>query len=138
MLFCLVVRLCDFVCDCVCECVIYCVCICNWLCVCMCLCNQRNIKDILMDGQSYLERNIILIVKSTKAAVFGISKQEKKISFFKCLRTIFHVFMFSIVCFCAPSVWNALPQNIRYIESLPAFRRALKTHLFGKYYPADM
>ena len=40
--------------------------------------------------------------------------------------------------FCAPSVWNALPQNIRYIESLPAFKRALKTHLFGKYYPADM
>ena len=29
--------------------------------------------------------------------------------------------------FCAPSVWNSLPHHIRYIDSLPAFKRAVKT-----------
>ena len=35
-------------------------------------------------------------------------------------------------CFqhAAPKLWNALPAGIRYACSLPAFKRALKTHLF--------
>ena len=40
--------------------------------------------------------------------------------------------------FCAPSIWNSLPQHIRHIGSLPAFKRALKTHLFCKYYPSEL
>ena len=30
----------------------------------------------------------------------------------------------------APKLWNALPVYLRESESVPAFRRALKTHLF--------
>ena len=30
----------------------------------------------------------------------------------------------------APKLWNALPIAIRTADSLPAFRRSLKTHLF--------
>ena len=29
-----------------------------------------------------------------------------------------------------PDIWNSLPATIRTIDSDPAFRRALKTHLF--------
>ena len=30
----------------------------------------------------------------------------------------------------APSVWNSLPADIRLCESVPLFKRHLKTHLF--------
>jgi len=30
----------------------------------------------------------------------------------------------------APSVWNSLPADIRLCESVPSFKRHLKTHLF--------
>ena len=33
--------------------------------------------------------------------------------------------------YAAPHVWNALPRNIRETQSLPAFKRALKTHYFS-------
>ena len=33
----------------------------------------------------------------------------------------------------APSVWNSLPHNIRPIQSVIAFKTALKTHLFKSY-----
>ena len=32
----------------------------------------------------------------------------------------------------APSIWNALPSNIRCSASLPIFKKVLKTHLFPK------
>ncbi|KAL3060889.1 hypothetical protein OYC64_009155 [Pagothenia borchgrevinki] len=32
----------------------------------------------------------------------------------------------------APTLWNALLAEIRYIPTLDAFKRALKTHLFAK------
>ena len=35
----------------------------------------------------------------------------------------------------APSLWNALPSHIRQAESLPMFKKALKTHLFKTAYP---
>jgi len=31
---------------------------------------------------------------------------------------------------CDPSIWNSLPPAVRNIDSHPAFRRALKSHLF--------
>jgi len=31
---------------------------------------------------------------------------------------------------CCPSLWNSLPPAVRNIDSHPAFRRALKSHLF--------
>ena len=31
---------------------------------------------------------------------------------------------------CAPKLWNVLPQSIRSIQSLDAFKMALKTHYF--------
>ena len=34
----------------------------------------------------------------------------------------------------APKLWNALPITIRTAESLPIFRRNLKTHLFRRHY----
>ena len=34
----------------------------------------------------------------------------------------------------APSAWNYLPCEIRYIQSTTAFKTALKTHLFQSYY----
>jgi hypothetical protein len=36
--------------------------------------------------------------------------------------------------FSAPSVWNSLPQKLRSAETSPAFRSALKTYLFQKYF----
>ena len=33
----------------------------------------------------------------------------------------------------APSVWNSLPHDIRHIQSITAFKTALKTHLFKSY-----
>ena len=35
----------------------------------------------------------------------------------------------------APQWWNKLPTDVRTAESLPIFRRRLKTHLFRKHYP---
>ena len=35
----------------------------------------------------------------------------------------------------APQWWNELPTDVRTAESLPIFRRRLKTHLFRKHYP---
>jgi len=32
---------------------------------------------------------------------------------------------------CGPDVWNSLPNAVRNIDSYPAFRRALKSHLFS-------
>ena len=32
-----------------------------------------------------------------------------------------------------PSVWNSLPHDIRHIQSVTAFKTALKTHLFKSY-----
>ena len=34
----------------------------------------------------------------------------------------------------APKLWNALPIAVRTAESLPIFRRNLKTHLFRRHY----
>jgi hypothetical protein len=34
-----------------------------------------------------------------------------------------------------PQIWNSLPADITAIDSLPAFRRRLKTHLFHHSYP---
>jgi hypothetical protein len=34
-----------------------------------------------------------------------------------------------------PAVWNTLPVDITSIDSLPAFRRRLKTHLFSLSFP---
>ena len=34
--------------------------------------------------------------------------------------------------FQAPTVWNQLPHSLRYLPSLPTFKRHLKTHLFPK------
>jgi len=31
---------------------------------------------------------------------------------------------------CGPDIWNSLPPAVRSIDSHPAFRRALKSHLF--------
>ena len=36
--------------------------------------------------------------------------------------------------FCGPLIWNALPREIREIESHESFKRALKHHLFLKAY----
>ena len=35
----------------------------------------------------------------------------------------------------APTVWNSLPEDIRSIDSLPIFRRRLKTHFFNCAFP---
>ena len=35
--------------------------------------------------------------------------------------------------YTAPSVWNSLPREIRYIQSTAAFKTALKTHLLKSY-----
>jgi len=43
-------------------------------------------------------------------------------------RTQFGKRAFSI---CSPDVWNSLPTALRHIDSYPAFRRALKSHLFS-------
>ena len=40
--------------------------------------------------------------------------------------------LFSVL---APRWWNELPPDVRTAESLPIFRRRLKTHLFRKHYP---
>ena len=32
---------------------------------------------------------------------------------------------------CGPDVWNSHPTALRHIDSYPAFRRALKSHLFS-------
>jgi len=37
--------------------------------------------------------------------------------------------------FSAPGIWNKLPLRIRETQSLPAFKRHLKTHLFQSAYP---
>ena len=36
--------------------------------------------------------------------------------------------------FSAPLVWNSLPLSLRHIETVAAFKRALKTFLFRKYF----
>jgi len=43
-------------------------------------------------------------------------------------RTQFGKHAFSV---CGPIVWNSLPTALRYIDSYPVFRRALKSHLFS-------
>ncbi|XP_075995206.1 uncharacterized protein LOC143009231 [Genypterus blacodes] len=48
-----------------------------------------------------------------------------------CLRSM-RSRLFSVL---APQWWNALPTDVRTAESLPIFRRRLKTHLFKKHYP---
>ena len=35
---------------------------------------------------------------------------------------------------CAPGLWNSLPLSLRSMDSLPLFRKHLKTHLFGLAY----
>ena len=35
--------------------------------------------------------------------------------------------------YAGPSVWNNLPQTLRYSDSTSSFKAALKTHLFNKY-----
>ena len=35
---------------------------------------------------------------------------------------------------CAPVLWNRLPQSLRAIKTVPAFKTALKTHLFKQAY----
>ena len=37
--------------------------------------------------------------------------------------------------FDAPTIWNALPDEIRASSSLASFRKRLKTHLYTKAYP---
>jgi len=32
--------------------------------------------------------------------------------------------------YAAPYLWNSLPETLRTMDSLPAFKKALKTHLF--------
>jgi len=34
----------------------------------------------------------------------------------------------------APKLWNALPKTLKSCETLPVFKRALKTHLFKMFY----
>ena len=34
-----------------------------------------------------------------------------------------------------PQIWNSLPNDITSLQSLPAFRRKLKTHLFSRSFP---
>ncbi len=36
----------------------------------------------------------------------------------------------------APSIWNSLPVSVRSANSLPSFRKLLKTHLFGLAFPS--
>ena len=36
---------------------------------------------------------------------------------------------------CAPALWNSLPLSLRSLDSIPSFRKHLKTHLFGLAYP---
>jgi len=43
------------------------------------------------------------------------------------MRTQFGKCAFSV---CGPSIWNQIPPHIRNLHSAPAFRKALKTHLF--------
>jgi len=43
-------------------------------------------------------------------------------------RTQFGKRAFSV---CGPDVWNSLPTALRHIDSYPAFRRTLKSHLFS-------
>jgi hypothetical protein len=44
--------------------------------------------------------------------------------------------LYGAICFpwIAPRLWNALPMGIRDIQTLPAFKRAIKTHLFLEHY----
>lgn len=34
----------------------------------------------------------------------------------------------------APKLWNALPKSLKSCETLTVFKRALKTHLFKRFY----
>ena len=43
---------------------------------------------------------------------------------------VIHHGYFKIVSSVASNIWNALPIHLSYIPTLPAFRRALKHHLF--------
>ena len=36
--------------------------------------------------------------------------------------------------YAGPSVWNSLPQTLRYSDSTSSFKAALKTHLFNNYF----
>ena len=36
--------------------------------------------------------------------------------------------------YSGPTVWNSLPENIRFVTSLDKFKKDLKTHLFLKYF----
>ena len=36
--------------------------------------------------------------------------------------------------FCAPTVWNTLPDSLKNAASLSSFKSALKTFLFRKFY----
>ena len=37
-------------------------------------------------------------------------------------------------CKAAPTLWNALPDNIKEAESVDTFKSKLKTHLFKEYF----
>ena len=39
--------------------------------------------------------------------------------------------------YCAPKLWNDLPQEIRQLSNLETFKNKLKTHLFKLAYCAD-
>ena len=43
-----------------------------------------------------------------------------------------HTFGDKAFCYAAPEVWNELPPEIRFITSLPIFKKQLKTYYFKK------
>ena len=94
-------------------------------------CSERNFDAENKNGEK-LFVNLSPIDQATLVSPANITKKPKKSpssAFCHCF-TIIKMYSFS---HAAPSVWNSLPHDIKHIQSVTAFKTALKTHLF-KYY----
>ena len=74
---------------------------------------------------SYLSE--LIVFASADSNVRQLRSSTTRAAAVKRNRTQFGRRAFSVA---GPDIWNSLPATIRTIDSHPAFRRALKTHLF--------
>jgi len=72
------------------------------------------LPDLIIFNTTYLQRHHLRSSTTRSAAVDATNSVRKR--------------AFSV---CGPVVWNSLPTALRHTDSYPAFRRALKSHLFS-------
>ena len=76
----------------------------------------------------FFSTTVLIVPDAVKVVVISLSFQSSTLLFINQSNSL-------VTVFDSPTIWNALPDEIRASLSLASFRKQLKTYLYTRAYP---